>query len=220
MTKLQDDHNYLSLYILQRHECIKMLNDLIELNLSPAFTKIVKRMLRLASDTQNANCKKMSSLHKKLLRNYNNSFSLNKQIVYRCNGASTTEKDNIYLPFADCILDFSKTGQSKPVIPCMLETGSQISVCSYSMFIQLGGDLDSLDKSRSFSISSTTELRDDCILGVVKIDLYIMLKLKQKQPEFGKTFVNMMIGKKQLDIEMATSFSSSVGKRKWTKSKG
>ena len=36
---------------------------------------------------------------------------------------------------------------------------------------------------------------------MIKIDLYIILKLKQKQPEFGKTFVNMMIGKKQLDIE-------------------
>ena len=83
----------------------------------------------------------------------------------------------------------------------MLDTGSQISVCSYSTFIKLGGDPNSLDKSRSFSISSTTELRDDCILGVVKIDLYIMLKMKQGQPEFGKTFVNMLVGKEQLDIE-------------------
>ena len=48
----------------------------------------------------------------------------------------------------------------------MLDTGSQISVCSYSMFIKLGGDPNCLDKSKSLSISSTTELRDDCILGV------------------------------------------------------
>ena len=116
-------------------------------------------------------------------------------------GASTKEEDNIRLPFSDCILDFSKTGTSQPVIACMLDTGSQISVCSYSMFIKLGGDPSSLDKSTSFSISSTTELRDDCILGVVKVDLYIMLKLKSGQPEFGKTFVNMLVGKEQLDLE-------------------
>ena len=28
-----------------------------------------------------------------------------------------------------------------------------------------------------------------------------MLKLKQGQPEFGKTFVNMLVGKEQLDLE-------------------
>ena len=73
LAKLQDDQIYLSLYLLRRHEFIKLLNDLIELNYSTAFKKIVKHMLRLASETQNANCKKISSLHKKLLRNYNNS---------------------------------------------------------------------------------------------------------------------------------------------------
>ena len=75
LAKLQDNQIYLSLYLLQRHEFIKLLNDLTELNYSTAFTKIVKRMLRLASETQNANCNKMSSLNKKLLPNYNNSFS-------------------------------------------------------------------------------------------------------------------------------------------------
>ena len=69
------------------------------------------------------------------------------------------------------------------------------------MFRKLGGDPSSLDKSKSFSISSTTELRDDCILGVVKVDLYIMLKQKSGQPKFGKTFVNMLVGKEQLDLE-------------------
>ena len=161
LAKLQDDQKYLSSYISQRQEFIKMLNDLIGINHSHAFTKIVKQMLRLANNTQGANCKKMSYLQKKLLRNYNNSFSLNKPIIYKCKGASTTDEDNIRLPFADCILDFSKTGQSQPVIACMLDTGSQISVCSYSMFIKLGGDPNSLDKSKSFSISSTTEIRDE-----------------------------------------------------------
>ena len=42
LAKLQDNHIYLSLYLLQRHE----------LNYSTAFTKIMKRMLRLASETQ------------------------------------------------------------------------------------------------------------------------------------------------------------------------
>ena len=69
------------------------------------------------------------------------------------------------------------------------------------MFIQLGDNPDVLDKSRTVSISSTTELRDDCILGVVRIDLFIMLQLKHKEPKFAKTFVNLMVGKRQLDIK-------------------
>ena len=64
LAKLQDDQKYLSTYISQRQEFIKMLNDLIGLNHSHTFTKIVKQMLSLANNKQGANCKKMSSLKK------------------------------------------------------------------------------------------------------------------------------------------------------------
>ena len=64
LTKLQDNQTYLALYLLQREEFITLLNDLVALNYSSAFTKLVKRMLRLASDKQNANCKIMNSMHK------------------------------------------------------------------------------------------------------------------------------------------------------------
>ena len=182
LAKLKDDQHLISLYISHRQEFITMLNDLIELNHSHAFTKIVKKMLKLANKTQGSHFKKIIYLQKKLLHSYNNSSSFIKPIIYKCQGASTKEEDNIRLPFTDCILDFSKTGTIQPVIACMLDSGYQISICSYSMFKKLGGDQSSLDKSKSFSISSTTELRDDCILGVVKVDLFIMLKLKSGQP--------------------------------------
>ena len=132
LTKLQDNKTYLALYLLHREEFIKSLNDIVALNYSSAFTKLVKRMLRLASDKQNVNYKKMCSMHKKLLKYYTNSFSRKNHFVYRCHGASLSEQDNIRLPFVDCILDFSKSGKSKQVVPCMLDTGSQISVCSYN----------------------------------------------------------------------------------------
>ena len=112
-----------------------------------------------------------------------------------------SEQDNIRIPFVDCILDISRFGKSKQVVPCMLDTGSQISVCSYDMFIDLGGNPDELDKSRAVAISSTTELKDDCILGVLRIDLYIMLQLKNKEPQFAQTFVNLKVGKRNLDIK-------------------
>ena len=150
-------------------------------------------MLRLASNKLSANFRKLSAMHKKLLRIYNNSFSKKNQIVYRCNGASLPEQDNIRLPFVDCILDISRSGKSKQVVPCLLDSGSQISVCSYDMFIQLGGNPNVLDKSRTVAISSTSELIDDCILGVVRIDLFIMLQLKHKEPQFAQTFVNLMV---------------------------
>ena len=52
LTKLQDNKTYLALYLLHREEFIKSLNDIVALNYSSAFTKLVKRMLRLASDKQ------------------------------------------------------------------------------------------------------------------------------------------------------------------------
>ena len=82
------------------------------------------------------------------------------------------------LPFVDAILDINRSGKAGQIVPCMLDTGSQISVCSYKMFIDLGGDPIKLDKSKTVAISSTTELKDDCILGVQRIDTYIMLQLK------------------------------------------
>ena len=133
-----------------------MLNDLIRLNHSPAFTKIVKQMLKLTNKKQGSHYKKIIYLQKKLVNSYNNSCSLIKSIVYKCADASTKEEDNIHLPFTDCILDFSKTGTTQPVIACMLDTGSQISICSFSMFRKLGGDQSSLDTTKSYSISSTT----------------------------------------------------------------
>ena len=71
------------------------------------------------------------------------------------------------------------------------------------MFIKLGGTEEVLDRSQTVAISSTTDLRDDCILGIVKVDLYIMIHLKHdhKQPQFTKTFINLMVGKKELDIK-------------------
>ena len=66
--------------------------------------------------------------------------------MYRCNGASLGEQDNLKLPFVDCILDINRSGKAGQIVPCMLDTGSQISVCSYKMFIDLDGDPSKLDK--------------------------------------------------------------------------
>ena len=49
LNKLKDDQHFISLYISNRQEFITMLNDLIRLNHSPAFTNIVKQMLKLTN---------------------------------------------------------------------------------------------------------------------------------------------------------------------------
>ena len=46
LNKLKDDQHFISLYISNRQEFITMVNDLIGLNHSHAFTKIVKQMLK------------------------------------------------------------------------------------------------------------------------------------------------------------------------------
>ena len=72
LKKLQDNKMYLSMYLLKREEYITFLNELLAINFSPAFTKLVKRMLRLASIKQNDNCRKFRAMNKKLLRIHNN----------------------------------------------------------------------------------------------------------------------------------------------------
>ena len=98
-------------------------------------------------------------------------------------------------------MDINRAGKAGQIVPCMLDSGSQISVCSYDMFVNLGGDPKNLDRSKAVTISSTTELKDDCILGVQRIDLYIMLQCKNKEPQFARTYLNLMVGKKNLDIQ-------------------
>ena len=83
----------------------------------------------------------------------------------------------------------------------MIDSGSQLSCCSYAMFLSLGGDPEYLDRSKAVTISSTTKLRKNCILGVQKIDIYIMLHGKAKDPQFARTHLNLMVGKKDLDIQ-------------------
>ena len=73
LAKLKDDQHFISSYISHRQEFITMLNDLIGLNHSHAFTKIVKQMLKLANKTQSSHYKKIIYLHKKLVHSYNNS---------------------------------------------------------------------------------------------------------------------------------------------------
>ena len=44
-------------------------------------------------------------------------------------------------------------------------------------------------------------MKDECILGVQRIDIYIMLQCKDKKPQFARTHLNLMVGKKNLDIQ-------------------
>ena len=112
-----------------------------------------------------------------------------------------SDHDNLKLPWVTCILDINRAGKPGQIVPCMIDSGSQISVCSYDMFVHLGGDPKNLDRSKAVTISSTTELKNDCILGVQRIDIYIMLHGKAKDPQFAGTHLNLMVGKKDLDIQ-------------------
>ena len=69
LTKLQNSQMILSMYLLEREKYISFLHNLVTLNVSPAFTKLVKRMIRLASITNYANCNKLSGMHKKTIKN-------------------------------------------------------------------------------------------------------------------------------------------------------
>ena len=171
LEKLKDNTMNISMYLLKRDEYLQFLNQLLEINFSPSFNKLLKRMLKLASIKQVDYYRKFKAMHKKLFGIYTSSLLVSNQIVYMCKGASLGEQDNLKLPFVDCILDINRSGKAGRIVPCMLDIGSQISVCSHQMFLDLGGDPNKLDKSKTVAISSTTELKDDCILGVQRINI-------------------------------------------------
>ena len=99
----------ISMYLLKRDEYLQFLNDILAINFNPSFNKLLKRMLKLASIKQNDNCRKFKAMHKKLLRIHKNSLLERNQVVYRCNGASLGEQDNLNLPFVDAILDINRS---------------------------------------------------------------------------------------------------------------
>ena len=162
------------MYLLQRDEYIQFLNQLLEINFSPPFNKLLNRMIKLASLKQDINCQKIKAMHTKLVKIYKNSF------LDKSSASLLSDHDNLKLPWVTCILDINKEGKSSKLVPCMIDSGSQISVCSFDMFVNLGGDPKNLDKSKAVTISSTTEMKNDCILGVHRIDIYIILQCSIK----------------------------------------
>ena len=112
LKKLQDNTMNISMYLLKRDEYLQFLNQLLEINFSPSFNKLLKRMLKLASIKQNNNCRKFKAMHKKLLRIHKNSLLESNQVMYRCNGASLGEQENLKFPFVDCILDINTSGKA------------------------------------------------------------------------------------------------------------
>ena len=123
-------------------------------------------MKNLANQSQDVSCKKLKSMHIKLLTIYKNSLLDKEKIFYKCSASLLSSDDNLNLPWVSCILDINKDGKPGKIMPCMVDSGSQISVCSYNMFVNLGGDPNNLDRSKAVTISSTTEMKNDCILGV------------------------------------------------------
>ena len=156
----------ISMYLLQRNEYILFLNQVLEINFSPPFNKVLNRMIKLANLQQDINCQKIKAMHTKLVKIYNNSFLDKSKVIYRCSASLLSDHDNLKLPWVTCILDINKAGKSSQIVPCMIDSGSQISVCSFDMFVNLGGDPNKFDKSKAVTISSTTEMKNDCILGV------------------------------------------------------
>ena len=159
-------------------------------------------MIKLANLKEVINCQKIKAMHTKLVKIHKNSFLDTNKVIYRCSASLLSDHDNLKLPWVTCILDINRDGKASKLVPCMLDSGSQLSCCSYAMFVSLGGDPKYLDRSKAVTISSTTEMRNDCILGVQKIDIYIMLHGKAKDPQFARTHLNLMVGKKDLDIQL------------------
>ena len=134
LEKLKDDKLSIPMYLMNRDKYIELLSQILETNFSPAVYKLLKRMIRLANLKQHDCCRKIRSMHKKSIKIYENSFSNRTKVVYRCNAALLDVQDNLKLPLINCILDINKSGSAGQIVPCMLDTGSQISVCSFEMF--------------------------------------------------------------------------------------
>ena len=154
LEKLQNITMNISMYLLQRDEYIQFLNQLLEINFSPPFNKLLNRMIKLASLKQDINCQKIKAMHTKLVKIHKNSFLDRSKVIYRCSASLLSDHDNLKLPWVTCILDINRAGKAGQIVPCMIDSGSQISVCSYDMFVNLGGDPKNLDRSKAVTIAA------------------------------------------------------------------
>ena len=88
-------------------------------------------------------------MHTKLVKIHKNSFLDRSKVIYRCSASLLSDQDNLKLPWVTCILDINRSGKAGQIVPCMLDSGSQISVCSYDMFVNLGGNPKNLDRPKA-----------------------------------------------------------------------
>ena len=68
LDKLKNIDMNISMYLLQRNEYILFLNQVLEINFSPPFNKVLNRMIKLANLQQDINCQKIKAMHTKLVK--------------------------------------------------------------------------------------------------------------------------------------------------------
>ena len=86
----------------------------------------------------------------------------------------------------------------------MIDTGSEVTMVGQKIFESLGGKLSDLDKSETFSIASTTQVRDNCVIGTIWCNLYLPINPRRKsenEVNFGRTWVKLLVGSNDLDMK-------------------
>ena len=187
------------------HEDFKSsINKFLQKNPSKDITKLAQRILAKVEEAPGTWNNKLLSLCKTLINKHARASNISSPKILECSTISLPEESVYELPLVQGLLRCKTSGSTEnEIFPMMLDTGSEISLLSFEKFLQIGGKEEILDKKCKFSISSSTELREDCIVGIAKLNLFIVLKCKKSSNDikFGKVVIDFYIASPSLNLK-------------------
>ena len=187
------------------HEEFKLsIDKFLQKDPSKVTKKLAQRILTKAEETPGVWSNKLMSLCKNLINKFARAVNIPSPKILKCNAISLPAESVYELPLVQGWLRCKSTGSTEnEIFPMMLDTGSEISLLGLEKFLQIGGKEETLDKKSRFSISSSTELKEDCIEGIAKLNLFVALKSKKSSNEikFGKVVIDFYVASPSLNLK-------------------
>ena len=84
----------------------------------------------------------------------------------------------------------------------LLDSGAQANLIGLQQLIDLGYDEKNIIHTEKFNLRSSSELVEDCILGKIKLKMFVLLKSNQnsQQLEFAYTKLTLLVASNEIKL--------------------
>ena len=204
--KVSETPDLFSLASKNVDEFCKVVNNLLLSAINKHVSKICRKLLLMCQNGNFSKNNKFKALCNRLTTLSKNPCIGQPILLKKCKSLLKNQQESTNLPYIQGFL-YDKKGkqklQTKTLINFMADSGSEISLCSKEAFLSLGGQLSNLKSDQRYSISSSTEIKVDCVMGTAELDIYLVLKNKQNldQMQLAKSKLNLLVGSDNLNME-------------------